>query len=464
MSGPEGRSSVGVEAGEAQPPRRDNDGPQLEEVADRFLRLSLDLIAIADLEHRFRRVNPAFATVLGYTPEEIVDRSYLDFVHPDDLERTRKEAGRLRADQGGTPRFENRYRCKDGTYRWLLWSSQTDQLRGLVYSVAKDVTNRKVAEENLAHSEAMLADAQQVAAVGSFSWDVKSGAIRWSDELCRIMGLRPQEFEPTYDSYLDKVHADDRARLNAVVQKAVDDGDPFEVDHGVVRPDGEVRTLNCRGRVLSNGDQGRRRVVGTAQDVTERREFERQLAHQALHDSLTGLPNRTLLLDRLTQAIARVARYERRLAVLFIDVDNFKVVNDSLGHPVGDRLLIDVGERLRGTLRSSDTVARFGGDEYVMLCEELLDERDAVGGAARVRDAFDEPFTLEGEDHRISVSVGVAVTSSATAAPDDLLRDADTAMYHAKELGPGRFELFDQEMRARALERLRAGRRAPEKD
>ncbi len=458
MSGSEGPSTAELGAPEGRP-APGTDRPQLEDVADRFLHLSLDLVAIADLDRRFRRVNPAFAEVLGYTQEEILERTYLDFVHPEDLERTKKEADRLRKDQAGTRGFENRYRCKDGTYRWLLWSSQTDQVRGLVYTMAKDVTDRKVAEEHLAESEAMLADAQQVAAVGSFSWDVASGAIRWSDELYRIMGLQPQEFEPTYESYLEKVHPDDRATLTAIVQTALEDGRAFELDHGVVRPDGEVRTVHCRGHVLCDEDQERRRVVGTAQDVTERREFERQLAHQALHDSLTDLPNRTLLLDRLTQAIARVARHERRLAVLFIDVDNFKLVNDSLGHPVGDRLLIDVGERLRGTLRSSDTVARFGGDEYVMLCEELRDARDAAGAAARVRDAFDEPFTLEGQDHQISASIGVAVASSPAASSDDLLRDADTAMYNAKELGPGRFELFDEEMHARALQRLRAGRR-----
>jgi len=461
MSGSEGRSTADLGAREARPARGQDDEPLLEDVADRFLHLSLDLIVIAGLDRSFRRVNPAFASTLGYTQEELLGGSYLDFVHPDDLERTETEATRLREDQAGTQGFENRYRCKDGTYRWLLWSSRTDQVRGLVYAVAKDVTDRKVAEEQLAYSETMLADAQRVAAVGSFCWNVASGAISWSDELYRIMGLRPREFEPTYDSYLDKVHADDRARLDAVVQEAVSTGRAFEIDHGVLRPDGTVRTLHCRGRVLYDDDGGRARVVGTAQDVTERRRLESELAHQALHDSLTGLPNRTLLLDRLTQALARVGRHERLLALLFIDVDNFKAVNDSLGHSVGDRLLIDVGERLRGTLRSSDTVARFGGDEYVMLCEELSNDGDAVGAAARVKAAFDEPFTLEGEDHHISVSIGVAVASSGAATPDDLLRDADTAMYKAKELGRGRFELFDQEMPSRMGRRPTAERRPP---
>ncbi len=463
MSGTEGRSGVDAESREARRARHGNDDPQLEEVADRFLHLSRDLIAISDLEYRYRRVNPAFTTVLGYPQAEILSRSYLDFVHPDDLERTREEGDRLRRDQPGTPGFENRYRCQDGAYRWLLWSAQPDQVRGLVYAVAKDVTDRKLAEQHLAESEAMLADAQRVAAVGSFSWDVASGAIRWSDELYRIMGLRPQEFQPTYESYLEKVPVEDRARLDAVVQTAVRDGQPFGLDHGVVRPGGEVRTLHCRGRILAEEDGKRRRVVGTAQDVTEHRQFERQLAHQALHDSLTGLPNRTLLLDRLRQGLARVERHGQRLAVLFIDLDDFKLINDSLGHPVGDRLLIDVGGRLRSTLRSSDTVARFGGDEFVMLCEELHGEHDAVGAAARVKDALREPFVLEGAGHRVSASIGVAVASPG-ATPDDLLRDADTAMYSAKEVGPGRFELFDEEMHARAVERLRAERLAPEAD
>ena len=570
-------------------------GPRLEDAADRFLELSLDLLAIADFNYRFLRVNPSFERVLGYLDGELLNRSYLDFVHPDDLERTREEADRA-SRSGDSDGFENRYRCKDGSYRWLLWSARSDLEHELIYAVAKDVTDRKESEQQLANRELQLADAQRVARVGSFEWDAVTDELEWSEELYRIVGLRPEDFEGNYDAYMRYIHPDDRERLDRVVRDAVTKVKPFAIDHRVVRPDGEVRLLHCRGDVLKGDDSSAVRVVGTAQDVTEqrradaalreaeerfrtafdnaplgmalvavgkgdagrllrvndalceitgypasellgrdiqaithpedvatdrelllklmrgeistyksekrfihadghviwvlqrgsivrddegqplygigqlqdvteRRDFERQLAHQALHDSLTGLPNRTLLFDRLAHALARAARSGQTVAVLFIDLDNFKVINDSLGHGAGDALLVDVGKRLCEVLRSSDTVARFGGDEYVMLCEELRGERDAVAAAERVSEAFAEPFEVLGEVQQVSASIGVALAASPEAEPESLIRDADAAMYRAKEVGPARYELFDEEMRARAMRRLeieRALRRALE--
>jgi len=184
---------------------------------------------------------------------------------------------------------------------------------------------------------------------------------------------------------------------------------------------------------------------------------ERALLHQAFHDTLTGLPNRALLADRLGQALARRERRSLEAAVLFLDIDRLKWVNDSLGHAAGDQLLVDVAGRLKGVLRPDDTVARFGGDEFVVLCEELGSPGEALCVAERLREALATPFQLRGREICLTASIGIALASTSTHdTPDALLRDADSAMYRAKERGRDRVELFDDHMRSRALARLEA--------
>ncbi|MDX6697789.1 MAG: hypothetical protein QOE65_1186 [Solirubrobacteraceae bacterium] len=186
----------------------------------------------------------------------------------------------------------------------------------------------------------------------------------------------------------------------------------------------------------------------------ERKRAEVELAHQALHDPLTGLPNRTLFLDRLAVALARVQRRRSAVAVLFLDLDRFKVINDSLGHEIGDRLLMDLAVRLQEVLRPGDTVARFGGDEFTILCEDVDGEHDAVLIAERSAEAVAAPFVLGETEAFLTASVGIAMATGRGARPEELIRDADAAMYRAKELGKSRYELFDEDMRDRALERL----------
>ncbi len=199
----------------------------------------------------------------------------------------------------------------------------------------------------------------------------------------------------------------------------------------------------------------------------ERKRAEVQLAHQALHDPLTGLPNRTLFLDRLALALARVQRRPSAVAVLFLDLDRFKVINDSLGHETGDRLLVEVAARLSAVLRPGDTVARFGGDEFTILCDDIDGARDAITIAERVGEAVAAPFVLEETEAFLTASVGIAMADEPDARAASLIRDADAAMYRAKEKGKSRFELFDAVMRARAVERLEvenALHRAVERD
>jgi diguanylate cyclase (GGDEF)-like protein len=206
-------------------------------------------------------------------------------------------------------------------------------------------------------------------------------------------------------------------------------------------------------------------VAGQLGTVIERKRAQERLAHQALHDPLTELPNRALFLDRLALALARLRRRKSSMAVLFADVDRFKLVNDSLGHDAGDRLLVALSRRLRDVLRPGDTLARFGGDEFAVLCEDVP-EADAEGIVARMMEALAEPFTTGGRELFVSMSVGIAMAQDPDQRAEALLRDADAAMYLAKDRGRARFEVFDEAMRDQSTERLvleNALRRAPER-
>jgi diguanylate cyclase (GGDEF)-like protein len=187
----------------------------------------------------------------------------------------------------------------------------------------------------------------------------------------------------------------------------------------------------------------------------ERWRAEESIRHNALHDPLTGLPNRTLFLNRLAHVFAKRDESRQSAAVMFLDIDNFKLINDSLGHEIGDRLLRAIAPRLSEALRPSDTVARFGGDEFVVLCEEVEGGRDALQVAERLQEVLAEPFAIDGEEHVLSASIGVALANGGYATPEDAMRDADAAMYRAKEKGRAHCELFDDAMRERALGRLR---------
>jgi diguanylate cyclase (GGDEF)-like protein/PAS domain S-box-containing protein len=283
------------------------------EVIERLFEMTSDLLAVISLEGRFELLNPAWEDALGWPLEELMAQPMRERVHPDDLEQTLTLtlAGRNRSAR--IVNFTNRYRHRDGSWRWLLWSARCD---GEVwYAAAKDVTDRM-----------------------------------W-------------------------------------------------------------------------------------------------LERQALHDPLTKLPNRLLLMDRAHQALARLHRAKGPIALIFIDLDRLKAINDNLGHAVGDQVLIGVAERLSQTLRDSDTVARLGGDEFVILAEELDSDGEALKVAERVLHALQEPFELGTIEVAMFASVGVSISRDPQADPEDLLRQADVAMYRAKRAGGHRLELFDEELR-----------------
>jgi diguanylate cyclase (GGDEF)-like protein len=237
------------------------------------------------------------------------------------------------------------------------------------------------------------------------------------------------------------------------VERSLRSLEPFDFAHRTVLPEGAIRWLQCRGRVRA-ADGRPVQMTGACQDVTAQREAAEALSKLAMHDPLTGLPNRSLFMDRLGQALRRLDRSDRVLAVLFVDLDRFKVINDRFGHAAGDEMLTGVATRLREVLRPHDTVARLGGDEFVVLCDDLDDDRAALRVAERVLVALDRPVDCSGQEVVCSASIGIALTRRSEVTPDALLRDADMAMYRAKETGRHRIEVFDNTARLRTQARI----------
>ena len=269
----------------------------------------------------------------------------------------------------------------------------------------------------------------------------------------RVWGCAPRQLIGT--SLTSLVHPQDHVDLQTLLERTLD-AQPEAMLVGelrLLRPNGSWRTCEL---IMNNllEDSSVMGLVATFHDVTERKAFEAELSHQALHDSLSGLPNRALFIDRLENALLRANLRDRPLAVLFLDLDDFKVVNDSLGHDAGDQLLTTVAHRLSTCMRPGDTVARLGGDEFTVLLEDLEGLADALQAADRIALALRDPFLLKGREIVVRCSVGIALSGDASDQPSTLLRNADMAMYQAKRTGKAGSAVFDQSMQARAVDRL----------
>jgi diguanylate cyclase (GGDEF)-like protein/PAS domain S-box-containing protein len=308
----------------------------------------------------------------------------------------------------------------------------------------------------LAESEQRYALAMQGANDGLWDWNVPENRLFFSPRWKQMLGYAEPELGDAAGEWLGRVHQDDRAALTQALDAHLTGASHhFEHEHRIQHRDGSYRWMLARGMAVRDAQGRALRVVGSQTDVTDRKQAEQRLQHDAMHDALTGLPNRVLFLDRLDQAIRRAKRATPRTAaaVLFLDLDRFKLVNDSLGHQVGDRLLIAVARRLESAVRPPDTVARLGGDEFTVLLDGVSDVHEAAAVAERVQHTLREPFDIDDRELHVDASIGIAL-ADAEAAPDTVLRDADVAMYRAKADGKGRHAVFDGRMHEQVMRRL----------
>ncbi len=288
----------------------------------------------------------------------------------------------------------------------------------------------------------LLKEAHRIGQMGHWEWDIPADAMRWSDEVYHLFGMGSKHTVTTYSAFLDAVHPDDREKVVAAMDKALVQGH-YRIVHRVLWPDGHLRYMEELGRVTYDDNERPLRVVGTVQDITEEQRLQQQLWDLAHHDSLTGLPNRNLLIDRLEQAIGIAERQNGTLAVALFDLDRFKQANDSLGHAAGDRLLMEVANRLRGSVRQGDIVARFAGDEFVAVFPTIGSTEEAGRVITKIQAALSEPCQLHGVDWQISASIGIAFYPGDARDAQDLLQAADEAMYAVKQSGRNGFRVFE---------------------
>jgi diguanylate cyclase (GGDEF)-like protein/PAS domain S-box-containing protein len=538
----------------------------------RFFRLSTDLMCIADPFGCFKQVNPALVKELGFEESELIAKPFLEFILPEDRQRTTDEM-KLQVAVRPSLHFENRFVCKDGKVISLLWTAYFDKKDGITYATARNITELKLAEETAQASEERLRLAMKAANQGWFDVDLLSGKVAVSPEYVSMLGYDPDEFISDLQNWLANVHPDDRDALTATFEACIRSGGPSSMEYrrrtksgdwkwvqsigNVVQRDAQQRAVRMIGihtdinerknaeseiriaatvfesqegmtvtdvngkilrvnraftgitgytaeeavgknpRLLKSGHHdadfyatmwrsinntgswegeiwNRRKngevypelltitavkntdgitvnYVGTFSDITLSNAAADEIKHLAFYDPLTRLPNRRLLMDRLQQALASSARSGRAGALLFIDLDNFKTLNDTLGHDMGDLLLQQVALRLESCVREGDTVARLGGDEFVVMLEDLSGQpieaaaqTESVGNKILV--TLNQTYQLKMHEHHNTPSIGATLFNDHKNAIDELLKQADIAMYQAKNAGRNALRFFDPQM------------------
>ena len=320
-----------------------------------------------------------------------------------------------------------------------------------------DITARTQAEQSLKRSEERLALAAAAANDGLWEWDVRTQAFFASARWNALIGLPAGDSTARPEQWLDRVHADDvkglREAVNACLSGATDQ---FQHEHRICCRDGSYRRFLCRGAAARTSSRRVIRLAGSLTDTTDQALTEKQLRSAGFCDPLTGLCNRAVFVESLGRKLAECKQQTRGdwFAALYLDLDRFKIVNDSLGHLVGDELLVAVSRRLESCLREGDELARLGGDEFAILLNDMSDPQQANAVAFRIQKALGSPFSIDGREVFTSASIGIAFGLADYNNPDEIMRDADTAMYHAKSRGKARHELFDADMHARARDRL----------
>ncbi len=472
---------------------------QREVWAQALMKGGSDLVVVVDASGLVSYVSPAIERMLDLSPDEVVGTDASNFLHPDDVVEI---APALQAALGGgaertqlasgAANYEIRVRHRDGSWR-MVDAAVTDltdnpAVNGLVINL-RDVTRRRMVEDLLAEQTGLL---EAIARGEPFEITLQkitqmiervidgsncSIGILDPDGVIRVRaapGL-PREIVTTLDDMDPESPIGSRVRSSdgeASLHDLTDDAvgghpNPFAA-HGFVRcrvapilaPGtgdllGSLSVFHAGTERLSNLETDLLdRALNLAAIAIERRRFESALEHQALYDSLTELPNRALLKNRIDDALVRADRLGTGVAVLFIDLDRFKVINDSMGHALGDELLRQVASRFQGPLRPGDTIGRFGGDEFMVVCSRVPDEAAAANLAERFLDQLREPFTLDGGQIFVSASCGIAFADGSASSPESLIRHADVAMYRAKDQGRNQYVVFQENLDLQAVEQL----------
>lgn len=424
-----------------------------------LLENSLEVIFVLDADYRIRFASPSLRLTLGYPPDQVFQRNFLEWLHPEDAPQAKDTLQWAVEHPESIQALRVRLQHLDGSWHiFEVFSKsrlQDEQIKGIILN-SRDITEQQLVYNALRESQERFMLATLAANDGIWDWNIKSGRVYYSPRWKEILGFTEGEIGHRMEDWYARILPEDldsfQSALNSLLSGATS---RLECEIRMVLKDGGTVWVLVRGLAMRNREGEAYRIAGSMSDITERKQAIEQLTRAALYDTLTGLPNRTLLLDRLGMAIERSRRAGGTFgAVLFLDLDQFKVVNDSLGHPAGDEMLIQVGHRLQKCLRASDTLARFGGDEFVILLESVSSRRDVLQVADRVQHALSEPFEIAGRKVFTTVSMGIVIGLKQYNTREEVLQDADIAMYRAKSSGKARYVIFDATMRKRAINRL----------
>ena len=392
---------------------------------------------------------------------------FMDHVVEEDREAVEASLAEVQAGAGGEDvniSFECRIRREDGAVRWIR-SQGMRESKGpddsVIFGLVHDITERKNAEQQLQESrnhllvkQQRLAEAQQIAQVGSWDCDLDGNRLHASEELCRIIGLDPGEFSGSLESYLDCMHPDDRESAKHAIQSTLQTLEPFFFVHRIIKPSGEVRLIEAQGRVIVNQQDDPVGMAGTGHDITERQAAEEHLHRLAHYDPLTGLPNRRLFYETLAKEVEAGKEQGWTVALLYLDLDRFKNVNDTFGHSMGDDLLGQVAERILACTRVRDTVGRLGGDEFGLIAITSNDLDAVATLAENLIQALQKPFRLAGHEVTVTPSVGIALSPTDSIDTEALIKFSDMAMYQAKTAGRNTYRFYTPGMNARAREKI----------
>jgi len=437
-----------------------------EEKYRHIVELTSEGIWILDPDQETVFANPQLAAMLGYSIEEILSRNISSFIlsihHIPDSDHSPKKPltafpSCVLPDQNQT--YDVQLQRKDGSILWGLvsrcaWYDEWQNYCGEL-AMLTDITERKSVEQALFQSEQRLEGI--LGSLQDVVWSASAKTLRtlYLNPATAIVYGRPlAECYQSSNFWFQSVHPDDRVLLECHLQLLMEK-ESTELEYRILHPEGGIRWLYRRGQLVRDEANQAVRIDGIDSDITERKLVTEKLHYNANHDPLTNLPNRLLFLDRLGHVLQRnLRRQDYRFAVLFLDLDGFKVINDSLGHAYGDLLLQAIAHRLQQCLRPEDTLARLGGDEFTMLIEEVTTPESVIAIAQRIHQVLEQPFNLKGQEIFTNTSIGIALNHPHYRHPQDILRDADTAMYQAKAAGKGRYAIFNQAMHRHAVKRL----------
>lgn len=408
-------------------------------------------------------VNLYMTEMMGYSRDEFIGREVWEFGIPGHKEKNQAAFQRLR-ETGFIRYYDMPLETKDGV-SWqveFVCNVYQEGNRQVIQCNIRDMTARNQLEEelrqlaeNLEKEKARLVEAQLLAKAGSWEMDLQNNTLTWSDEIYRIFEIEPTEFGATYEAFLELLPPDEQAVVNKAYTQSIANHKPYTIEHRLRMKDNSIKIVHEYCQTFYDEEGKPIRSVGTVKDITERKLIEEQLLYNALHDDLTGLANRKLFMEHLHVAIKHSKRHlDTIFAVLFLDIDRFKVVNDSLGHVEGDKLLEQIARRLESSLRLSDLVARIGSDEFAILLTPLDDEIDARQIAERIQENLKGGFDLTEREIFTSASIGITLSTAKYTHAEDMLRDADIAMYRAMAGGKAQYQVFTPEMHKEALEQI----------